>query len=262
MIPFPDRAGQDHVAEDPEGEVEDEQEGKVDAPAQPVVRDRQGQRRRHDRQHRRALVQPQRQQFVMNVAFVRQERVAVLPKAVEIHADHVQARYHQRGECNRRHVRTSCDIFHLAGPEAQHAQNEAHGQGARVPHEDLAVLLRVSEHIVIEERDQRTQRCERQHPVQVQSAAEEDYPVKRAGDGAQPRGKAVDAVDQIDRVGDVHRQYRRQQDGKDHGKGPYPQEAVEAFEAQAAEYQQPCGKELRSKLRTVFHPDQVVRHPH
>lgn len=189
-----DGAAEGHVGGDPEGYVEEEQQRDVHMTAEGAVGGAQGQTDHYDRGHGRLLGHAEGKELVVDMGLVGKEGVAAGPDPVEIHADHVAAGDQQRGEGYHCRIHFHDPGGEVADEHAHDAQQEADCQRSGVPHEDLAVLLRVAEDVVVEEGYQRPEGAEGHHPVDVQSGTEEYRPVEAAGDGAQAGGEPVDAV--------------------------------------------------------------------
>ena len=155
----------------------------------------------------------------MNVRLVGHEGAAAAAHATQHHAQHVEAGHHEECEAQHQGVRLAADAHGrgVVGLRAVHAepysgkaQHKAHHLRAGVAHEYLAVLLRVAEHVEVEEGHQRAQHGGADGGGHVEAVGVEHAGQEEQGHDAQPRGQTVDAVDEVDGVDDEHQHEHRQ----------------------------------------------------
>lgn len=198
------------------------------------------------------------------MGLVGQEGILVVADAPHVHPHHVEARHEHRREGYHHGVGLANALVGWIhrDPDAQQRQQDADGEAARVAHEYLLALLRVAEHIEIEERDEHAHRSHRQHRVEIVADDEERDSVDERGYGAQARGQAVDAVDEVERVDDEHHHHHREGHPGPGGDVAQPEDAVEIADPYSAEYEHDGANHLDEELGAVAHAHQVVGDAH
>ena len=92
----------------------------------------------------------------------------------------------------------------------QETDHVAQRKAAGIPHEKLMSTVGVTEHVVTPKGHKDTQRTDRQQGVNILPAKKEYHAQDRQGDTTQARGQAINTVDQVDGVGDIHHDEHRE----------------------------------------------------
>ena len=109
----------------------------------------------------------------------------------------------------------------------EQAQQIAQHQAARVAHEYLPAPRGIAEHVVGKEGNQHTDADKGHQGVDPPVEIDEQSPEHGQGYHAQSGCQAVDAVYQVDGVGDEHYQYQRERHTEERGKPVDAEESVE-----------------------------------
>ena len=201
-------------------------------------------------------------ELVVDVGLVGEEGVTVHLDAVEVDPHDVEAGYQEGRESNHGRIDVVLKMVYHAETDAEHAQDKPDGQRPCVAHEDLAVFLGVAEHVVVEEGDQSSEGGEGEHGIEVEVCHVEDHTIEGTRYRTKPRGKSVDAVDEVDGVGDEDGEEGGQQDRDYQMEMVDPEETVEVVNHDAACNHQGGGEDLHDELRAVFQAYQVICHSH
>ena len=260
-IPFRNLFRQPDVTQRPHRQVDHKNQRHIQILRQPHIHHRKQQRHCHNRDHRHPLRKTDSQQLMMNMILVRQERILTMTHAVEIHPHHITARHQQRRERQHHRVHPLRSLLaHRSHLHTQDTDNHTDGQTARIPHENLLLLLRITEHIVVEELHQNAQRSKRQHRIQILTQREIHNAEEQTRHAAQARSQAVDTVNEVERIDDKHRQQHRKRITDPSRHLPDKQRPVEIAHPQPTGNHHHPAENLNHKLRTVADTHQVVRH--
>ena len=196
----------------PAKEVQEKQIGYIHTPCQRAIKQDKESGNRNDTNHHHPHPHPRAQQLMMKMILIRQERVLVLTQAMQDHTDHVQQRNQHRRESDH-HVRVGqCrrDLVRHAHVDDQETDHVAQRKAAGIPHEKLMSTVGVTEHVVAPKGHKDTQRTDRQQGVNILPTKKEYHAQDRQGDTTQARGQAINTVDQVDGVGDIHHDEHRE----------------------------------------------------
>ena len=193
---------------------------------------------------------------------VRKERVLLVPEAVHHYAHHIEQGDDQRGE-SQHHVGVPGYLRLRVGTaqvDNQQADDVAQNQAARVAHEQLVAALGVAEHVVEPERDYYPESGESQQGIQLVALYRADDPQYEKGNAAQPGGQTVNAVYQVDGVGDIDHHEQGEQDSQCYRQCMDAEQAAQRVEPLARPHNQKSGHYLHEELVAVAHAHQIVGH--
>ena len=164
----------------------------------------------------------------MYMAPVGEEGIASLFQAMEEDPHHIEAWKEDRRHCQDENIIARCyrllrDIDSLKDHEREH---NADGQRAGVAHKYFLMPFDFAEYIIIEERNKCTKCCTDEHSIHIMSGRNEDKTIKSHCDDTDARGQSVDAIDQIDGIGDIYHQEDGSDPTQDRGPLMYTQESI------------------------------------
>lgn len=222
------------------------------------------QREQADSHHHLSHPQSASQQFMVDVALVRQERILPVSQSVTHHSHHVEQRHQHRGK-GKHHVVVRHHMWvhiHRAQVNHQETDDVAQRQRTRIAHKELPAPQGISKHVVEPERDNHAQRrnAEQGEGKQMQPDVLPRQCHQR--DGTESGSQSVDAVNQVDGIGYVH----HDEHGERHAH-PWRQlidseESVERLDPYARSHEQACRQYLHQELLLVPHSNQVVGESH
>ena len=261
----PDTLVEPHVQQRPHQYVGDEHQRVVHAVGSQQVEDTEAGRHQQDGHHRRTGREAHRQELVVDVRLVRQEGILAVADPPQHHADHVQRGDEQHAEGNQHrgtgYLVGSGTRIHAVFHREQ-AQQVAQQQAARVAHENLPAPGGVPENVVGEKGNQHADAHKSHQGVDPPAAVDEHTAEHGQGDHAQTGGEAVDAVDQVDGVGDEDHQHQRQRDAEPGSDGVDAEQAVEVVDVQPRKGKHQGGQKLDHELLAVADTYQVVGNAH
>ena len=197
---------QRQVEYQPDGNVDAQDIRDVDIPYQRHIDQDKHQREHTDAYHHHSYFQPASQQLVVDMVLVRQERVLLVSQPVAHHSHHVEQR-HQHGGKRQHHVIVAHGTgMHIHRTQVNHQETDdiSQRQRSRITHEELPAPHLVSKHIVIPEWDDYTQCRDTQQGIGEQSQPDMQPRQSHQRDGTEPRSQTVDAVNQVDGIGNIH----------------------------------------------------------
>ena len=214
-----------------------------------------------DGHHRPARREPHGQELVVDVRLVGHEQRLLVARPAHHHPHHVQTRHQQHAERNQyrtalhhqQHIRRVHTIFY-----DEKAQDESQRQAARVAHENLAPHVRISEHVVREERDDYPHAHERQHGITPQLQVHEHHAEHHQRHHAQSRSQSVDAVNQVHRIRDEHHQQHGERNPHLRRNQVDAEQPVEIVDIQSRKRKHRRRDNLHEEFLAVAHPHQVV----
>lgn len=244
----------------PDYNVGNQHDGVVDIGHQEDVDRTEGARHAQQADHGSARRQPDGKELMMDVVLVRFEGAFPLAETDQDHTDDVEGRDNQRTEGDdksafgiRGHVRIDLAVFD--GKETNRiSQREAAG----ISHKNLPRTLGAAEDIVIEERDEHAKGGDGQHGIAPQPLVDEEECEDEQGNAAQSRSQPVDAVYQVDGVGD--------EDDGEHGEGHTDigrqrmdaEQAVQVVNPQPGKREEGGADELDDEFLVIAHSHQVI----
>ena len=148
--------------------------------------------------------QPDGKEFMVDVVLVRFKRVPAFAYTYHDYPDNIEGGNDQGTEGYdksafgiRGDIRIDLAVF-----DGKETQRITQGKAAGVPHENLPGTLGAAEHVVIEERDKDTESGDGKHGIAPQALVDEEKSEDEQGNAAQAGGKPVNAVYQVDGIGD------------------------------------------------------------
>ena len=253
------------VQQRPRHDVDDEHQRVVEPVYRQEVEGAEAGGHQQDGDHGRAGREAHGQELVVDVVLVRQEGVPAVAHAVQDDAYHVQRRDQQHAE-GHQHGRAAGLGQRVARVHAvahgEQAEQVAQHQAARVAHEDFPAAGGVAEDVVGEEGDEHADADESHQGVDPPVVPDEQAAEHGQRHHAQPGGQPIDAVDEVDGVGDEHHQHQREghaDEGREHVDAEEP---VEVVDVEPGEGEHQRGEQLHDELLGVAHADEVVRHAH
>ena len=148
--------------------------------------------------------QPDGKEFMVDVVLVRFKRVPAFACTYHDYPDNIEGGNDQGTEGYdksafgiRGDIRIDLAVF-----DGKETQRITQGKAAGVPHENLPGTLGAAEHVVIEERDKDTESGDGKHGIAPQALVDEEKSEDEQGNAAQAGGKPVNAVYQVDGIGD------------------------------------------------------------
>lgn len=94
--------------------------------------------------------------------------------------------------------------IHRAQVNHQETDNVAQRQRPRITHKELPTPHGISKHVVEPERDNHTQRRNAEQGEGKQMEPDVQSRQRHQRDSAEPRSQTVDAVNQVDGIGNIH----------------------------------------------------------
>ena len=255
---------QDKVEHNPYYDVDAQDIRDVDIPYQRYVDQDKHQREQTDAYHHLSHFQPTSQQLVMDMVLVRQERVLLVSQSVAHHSHHVEQRHQHGGKCQHHVIVAHGTRMHIHRTQVNHqeADDISQRQRTRITHEELPAPHLVSKHIIIPERDDHTQSRDTQQGIGVQSQPDMQPRQSHQRDGTEPRSQTVDAVNQVDGIGNIH----HDEHGKRHAEPwrnlIHSEESVERLDPYARSHEQACRQYLHQELLLIPHSDEIIGEPH
>ena len=247
---------------DPGGHVRCQEPVDPDAPHQHGVQPDEVERYGQDGGQHGAHPHAGAQQLVVQVPLVGQEGIPARLQPAEHDADDVEQGDDERGE-GQHHARVVA-AGRLRGGTAQvdgqQAEDVAQRQAPGVAHEELVAALRVAEDVVEPEGDDHAERGEGQQDEGVAAGRGVQDAQHGQGDAAQARGQPVDAVDQVDGIGDEYDDEDREGHARPGRQGVEPGQSAHGVEPFARKDHQHGGEHLHGELVAVSHANQVVGH--
>lgn len=255
---------QDKVEHNPYHDVDAQDIRDVDIPYQRHVDQDKHQREQTDAYHYLSHFQTTSQQLVMDMVLVRQERVLLVSQSVAHHSHHVEQR-HQHGGKRQHHVIVAHGTgMHIHRTQVNHQETDdiSQRQRSRIAHKELPAPQGISKHVVEPERDNHTQCRDTEQGIGVQSQPDMQPRQSHQRDGTEPRRQAVDAVNQVDGIGNIH----HDEHGERHAH-PWRQlidseESVERLDPYTRSHEQARRQYLHNELLLVPHAYQVVGESH
>ena len=246
----------------PQDDVHYQQDIDVQEVHQPQVHSDKEQRNQQDAHHRAPNPKSSTYQFVVDMVLVRQERVLMVAQPVEDHSSDIQQRHEQRGEGDD-HIRRF--RFPLRGVSCtqmddQYTEDISQSQASCIAHEQLVSPASISEHVIEPERYQYSQGGQGQYDIDkftTEGIHDRQYD---KSDAAQSRCQPVNAVYQVDGIGDVDDDEYRNRHTDSRRKGMYAEQSTERVELFSRKSQEECCNNLTEKLVPVAYTNQVIRH--
>ena len=200
-------------------------------------------------------------ELVVDVGLVWQERILVAAHTAQNHTDNIQARYQQDAEGN--HDRSTLGLegvvaYVHAVFDNQEAEDVAQGKATGIAHENLIATLGIAKHVVDEEGDEHTHADEGGLGIEPQVVLGKEDAEGTQGYDTDAGGQAVDAVDEVDGIGDEDHQQHGERNADERSNLVDAQQAVEVVDVQAGDREEGRGDNLNLELVAVTDTYQVV----
>lgn len=146
-----------------------------------------------------ALVQTQSKQFMMDMAFIGKERIPMTAHTMEIDTHNIETWNDQWRKSHDHRVKLMGERSGIYVEHCNRTEHHDHARGQRtgIAHKYLLLLLGITKHVVVEEREQGAGCCRCKHRVDMLAAYIEQYGVEHQCHRAQPGCKPVNTVYQI-----------------------------------------------------------------
>lgn len=143
----------------------------------------------------------------------------------------------------------------------QEAQQKAQGQTAGIAHKELVSPACIAEHIVAPERNEDAQGGQCQNDIDVLGQQVVHVAHHKQGNAAQTGGQSVDAVYQVDGIGDIDNEEYGERNADPCRKVVDAEQSAQRINPVAAADQQEGGENLDQEFLAVAYSDKVVLHP-
>ena len=159
---------QPNICNCPDQYINEQQQIDVDIFREEQVAECEYDGKAYDGYHCRALFHSNGQQFVVDMAFVRLERVLFQPCAVNKDTNNIEARNNQRreGQC-KGIVIVYIRFMGVLELDGQYADYYANSQTTGIAHKYFLALFSIAENIVIEKWDKHAECCDGEHRKSV-----------------------------------------------------------------------------------------------
>lgn len=198
----------------------------------------------------------------MNMSLVGQEKSLPVTCPAKNHAYYIERRNKQDAERNKR-GRTQ-DFFSgdSSGVHAvfddKEAENVSQCQTSGVAHKDFASSVGIAEYIVGKEGDQDAYTDKGQQGIDPLLVVNKDDSQNGKGNHAQAGGKSVDAVNQVDGVGNEYRQQHGQGDSYKGGNFIDSEKSVEIIDIESSQWKE-CGRDdLYKEFFAISYSHEVI----
>lgn len=202
------------------------------------------------------------QEFMMNMSLVGQEKSLPITCPAKNHAHYIERRNKQNAERNKQ-GRTQ-DFFsgNSSGVHAvfddKEAENVSQCQTSGVAHKDFASAVGIAEYIVGKEGDQNAYTDKGQQGIDPLLVVNEDDSQNGKGNHTQAGGKSVDAVNQVDGIGNEYGQQHGQGNSYTCGNLVNPEKSVEIVDIESCQRKE-CGRDdLYKEFFAVSHSHKII----
>lgn len=206
------------------------------------------------------LTHPEREQFVVYMAFVGHKGVAPGLDAMDKYPDHIEAGKHKGRErqYGRIHLFGKFSRIDIEDCEAEEGEYGADGEGAGVAHENFITFLCAAKHVVDEEWHQSAERSACKSGIEIMAGNHKKEGIEYHGDGCKARGESVDSIDKIYGI-DYVDDYEPGEDVSHHGIDVVDKEESEKIAySQTGSHYQDRRYYLHQEFDAVFHSGEVV----
>lgn len=254
----------DEVEHNPYGDIHTQHIGDIHTSHHQEVDQDKHQRQRTDAHHHLSHPQTTSQQLMVDMTLIWQERILPCSQSVTHHSHHVEQRNQHRGKGKhhvvvRHHMRAH---IHRAQVNHQETDDVAQRQRTRIAHKELSAPHGISKHVVEPERDNHTQRRNAEQGKGKQMQPDMQPRQSHQRDGTEPRSQTVDAVNQVDGIGNIHHDKHGKRHTEPRRHLIHPEESVERLDPYARSHEQARRQYLHQELLLVPHADEVIGEPH
>lgn len=202
------------------------------------------------------------QKFMMNMGFIGQEERLTVTCPAKNHAHYIERRNKQDAERNKQ-GRTQ-DFFsgNSSGVHAvfddKETENVSQCQTSGVTHKDLAPAVGIAEYIVGKEGNQDAYTDKGQQGIDPLLVVNEDNSQNGKGNHTQAGGKSINAVNQVDSIGNEYGQQHSQRNSYTCGNFIDSEKSVEIVDIESCQRKE-CGRDdLHKEFLAVSYPHKVI----
>lgn len=199
---------------------------------------------------------------MMNMSLVGQEERFAVTGPAKNHTHYIERRNEQDAEGNKQ-GRTQ-DFFSGNGSgvhavfDDKEAENVSQCQASGVTHKDFASAIGIAEYIVRKEGNQDAYTDKGQQGIDPLLVVNEDHSQNGKGNHTQTGGKSIDAVNQVDSIGNEYGQQHGQRDSYTCGNLVNPEKSVEIIDIESRQRKE-CGRDdLYKEFFAISHSHEVI----
>lgn len=196
------------------------------------------------------------------MSLVGQEKSLPVTCSAKYHAHHIKRRNKQNAERNKQ-GRTQ-DFFSGNGSgvhavfDDEEAENVSQCQTSGIAHKDLAPAVGIAKYIVGKKGDQDAYTDKGQQGIDPLLVVNEDDPQNGKGNHTQAGSQSVDAVNQVDGIGDEYGQQHGQGNSYTCGNLVNPEKSVEIVDIESRQRKE-CGRDdLYKEFLAVSHSHKII----
>ena len=196
------------------------------------------------------------------MSLVGQEERLTVTCPAKNHAHYIERRNEQDAEGNKQGRTQDFFCGNCSGVHAvfndKEAENVSQCQTSGVAHKDLASAVSVAEYIVREKGNQDAYTDKGQQGINPLLVVNEDDSQNGKGNHTQAGGKSVDAVNQVDGIGNEYGQQHGQGNSYTCGNLVNPEKSVEIVDIESCQWEK-CGRDdLHKELLAVSHSHKII----
>ena len=197
---------------------------------------------------------------MVDVVFVGHKGVATIADAMGEDADDVETRHHKWRKGYDKGIIRPHNATHGDGEQfdAQKAEHDADGERSGVAHKDFFLLRGIAEDVVVEEWHDDAECHEGDEGIGELMEMIEDDAIIETSHGTEPRGKTVDAVDEVDGIGDEDDEHDGECPTKPDVEIVDATEAIKPVDPHACTDQKDAGDDLDDEFGTIANANEVV----
>lgn len=202
------------------------------------------------------------QKFMMNMSLVRQEKSLPITCPAKHNTYHIKRGNKQDAERNKQGRTQNFFSGNGSGVHAvfndKEAENVSQCQTSGVAHKDLASAVGIAKYIVREKGNQDAYTDKGQQSIDPLLVVNEDDSQNGKGNHTQTGGQSVDAVNQVDGIGDEYGQQHGQRDSYKGGNFIDSEKSVEIINIESSQREE-CGRDdLHKEFLAISHSCKVI----
>lgn len=198
----------------------------------------------------------------MNMSLVGQEKSLPITCPAKYHTHYIERRNKQNAEGNKQRRTQNFFSGNSSGVHAvfddKEAENISQCQTSGVAHKDFASSVGIAEYIVGEEGDQDTYTDKGQQGIDPLLVVDEDDSQNGKGNHTQAGSQSVDAVNQVDGIGDEYGQQHGQGNSYTCGNLVNSEKPVEIVDIESRQRKE-CGRDdLHKEFLAISYPHKII----
>lgn len=198
----------------------------------------------------------------MNMSLVGQEKRLTVTCPAKNHTHHIKRRNEQDTERNKQGRTQNFFCGNCSGVHAvfddEEAENVSQCQTSGVTHKDFASAVGIAKYVVREKGNQDAYTNKGQQGINPLLVVNEDNSQNGKGNHTQAGGKSVDAVNQVDGIGNEYGQQHGQGNSYTCGNLVNPEKSVEIVDIESCQRKE-CGRDdLYKELLAVSHSHKII----